>query len=397
MLHSTDLSGDDFAIKDGKIVSKQGFAGPFELTEGTIADYENQSGKPELVWYGGTEAEPTCVWVVFPDGTNVKTKWPVPGEVGFCAKVVECLADDIALGEGTYDKYRIPEMTGPTWRVVTVVYGSEDTELDFSLDVGTDLASLIAALNDSDELPENWYWEILTGALTLCVPHDTNVTQVVLEGGLEVDFTEPTVEGTPASTLGGMVTVHSVVTGNGAAVGSVNDTEAEIEAQFALMQNVTVRWEDADGDQRVSYKDSVNGWYHPAEKYINPAEDLILFTWGTGGDYNFLDTTLFVSLESITSIPDDAKQILVILSGSTTLPSDGFAAAVARTPQIYIGDSFIQRELMVAAGIGYKNHTQGYVKLVQSGGNKGIRLRSDDLNPDDEIIVAELQVIGWKR
>jgi hypothetical protein len=269
MLHTSDLDPEDFAIKSGLIVSKQGFAGPYEITEGTIADYENQSGKPELVWLGGTEADPTCAWVVWPDDTAVKIKYPTPNEAGFCQQVIDCLAADLALGAGELDQFRIPEMVGPTWRVVSVEWIEEDGDevsTDFSTDIGTDLASLIVALNDSDNLPEGWTWEILTGALCLTVPHETNIIQVILEGGAEVDFNGvPTVEGSPPSTLGNQIEITQVITGNGAAAGSAHDTEDEIEAQFSLVQNVTVRWVDAYTIKRISYKDPVNGWNHSTE------------------------------------------------------------------------------------------------------------------------------------
>lgn len=269
-VHTSDLSPDDFALLAGKIVSKTGLAGPFQLTEGTIDDYENQSQKPELVWFGGTEEDPFCVWISYPGGSYLKIKWPTPSSVGFCQSVLDCLVADIERGAGTPDKYRIPEMTGPTWRIATVVYGDANTEVSFAADTGTDLASLVTALNDSDELPEDWYWEILTGALALCVPHGTDVTQVVLDGGTEVDFTAPTVTGTPASRVGGNLTITQVITGNGAAVGSAHDTEAEVEAQFSTMQNVTVRWTDALTHERVSYKDATNGWLHSHVKKFLP-------------------------------------------------------------------------------------------------------------------------------
>jgi len=103
-LHTCDLDPDDFAIKAGKVVVKGGFAGPYQLTQGTIGSYTNQSGKPELVWAGGTEAEPACVWVVYPDGTHVKIKWPLPFEEEYCEAVKECFLDDLNQGGGELEK-----------------------------------------------------------------------------------------------------------------------------------------------------------------------------------------------------------------------------------------------------------------------------------------------------
>lgn len=285
-LHTCDLDPDDFAIKAGKVVVKGGFAGPYQLTHGTIGGYTNQSGKPELVWAGGTEAEPACVWVVYPDGTHVKIKWPLPFEEEYCEAVKECFLDDLNQGGGELEKYLITEMDGPTWAILSVHYG-EGQVVDFSGDVGSDLIDLMGHLNLSPNLPDGWLWTIESGVLVLNAPYGTGVTLVEMPGGEEQTFTAPSIPGSPPSSLTGPLTtalagpLDTVInqynsllvtyTGLlGSSLGaSTNDTSAAVEAEYSSYSTATVRWTDADGEARISYKDPVNGWQHThIRKYI---------------------------------------------------------------------------------------------------------------------------------
>lgn len=288
-LHTCDLDPDDFAIKAGKVVVKGGFAGPYQLTHGTIGSYTNQSGKPELVWAGGTEAEPACVWVVYPDGTHVKIKWPLPFEEEYCEAVKECFLDDLNQGGGELEKYLITEMDGPTWTILSVHYG-EGQVVDFSGDGGSDLIDLMGHLNLSPNLPDGWLWTIESGVLVLNVPYGTDVTLVEMPGGEEQTFTAPSIPGSPPSSLTGPLTtalagpLDTVInqynsllvtyTGLlGSSVGSsTNDNHTAVEAEYSSYSTATVRWTDSDGDPRVSYKDPVNGWYHPVTKRFAPVQ-----------------------------------------------------------------------------------------------------------------------------
>jgi hypothetical protein len=54
--------------------------------------------------------------------------------------------------------------------------------------------------------------------------------------------------------------------------GHAGTTEAAIETAYSAYTKVNVRWTDADGDPRISYKDPVNGWYHAADKSITPVQ-----------------------------------------------------------------------------------------------------------------------------
>lgn len=278
-LHTCDLDPDDFAIKAGKVVVKGGFAGPYQLTHGTIGGYTNQSGKPELVWAGGTEAEPACVWVVYPDGTHVKIKWPLPFEEEYCEAVKECFLDDLNQGGGELEKYLITEMDGPTWTILSVHYG-EGQVVDFSGDGGSDLIDLMGHLNLSPNLPDGWLWTIESGVLVLNVPYGTGVTLVEMPGGEEQTFTAPSIPGSPPSSLTGPLTtalagpLDTVInqynsllvtyTGLlGSSLGSsTNDNHAAVEAEYSSYSTATVRWTHVLGIPYISYKDPVNGWYH---------------------------------------------------------------------------------------------------------------------------------------
>lgn len=278
-LHTCDLDPDDFAIKAGKVVVKGGFAGPYQLTQGTIGGYTNQSGKPELVWAGGTEAEPACVWVVYPDGTHVKIKWPLPFEEEYCEAVKECFLDDLNQGGGELEKYLITEMDGPTWSILSVHYG-EGQVVDFSSDVGSDLIDLMGHLNLSPNLPDGWLWTIESGVLVLNAPYGTGVTLVEMPGGEEQTFTAPSIPGSPPSSLTGPLTtalagpLDTVInqynsllvtyTGLlGSSVGSsTNNTSTAVEAEYSSYSTATVRWTHVLGIPYISYKDPVNGWHH---------------------------------------------------------------------------------------------------------------------------------------
>lgn len=327
MLHTTDLDAEDFAIRGGKVVVQGGLKGPFQITEGTIADYENQSGRPELVWLGGTEAEPACAWIVWPDGTAVKIKWPSPDGGGFCDAVVECAIADLDQGGGVAEKYLVPEMTGPTWQILSVVHGEGNESVDFSADTGSDLVSLMGALNDSDNLPEGWLWSISGGVLGLSVPYGTGVTLIQLPGGVEVEFDSPSVPGSPPSQLAApmaqslagpmdlviaqyeaLLESYAGVLANAFGVGTATN-EAGIEAEFAANAKIEVRWTDSDGDPRISYKDPVNGWYHP--RHRDP-----FFSY-----YSFLTTSFqnandVRTLDISSHMPEGAQAVQILIQAS---------------------------------------------------------------------------------
>lgn len=339
-VHSSDLSSDDFGLIAGKIVSTTGLAGPVQLTEGTIDDYDNTSGKGEVVWYGGTQEEPGCVWIVFANNQYVKIKWPSPSEEGFCQAVVDCAIADLAKGGGTDDKYLVPELAGPTWQLLSVIYGEDDTEVDFSDVIEDDLIALVGALNDHDDLPDGWLWSISSSVLVLSVPHDTDVSQISIAGGFEIDFTAPSVIGTPASQLAApmaeslagpmdvviaqyeaMLETYAGVLANAFGVGTAT-TEVGIETEFTANSKIEVRWTDADGDARISYKDPVNGWYHPITKAINVLQVYTNGTPGVGASTWDVDNDSIVIDVTTGAVPADARfvdvRVDLLVAAATT-------------------------------------------------------------------------------
>lgn len=416
MLHTSDLSDADFAINDGKVVSKVGFAGPYEISEGTIADYENQSGKPELVWLGGTEADPTCCWVVFPDDTAVKIKWPAPNELGFAATCLEAIIDDLELGGGTREKYIISDLAGPTWQVVSVTYGEEDTEVDFSGDDAESLLLLMGALNSSENLPDDWLWSISGGYLVLSVPHGTGVTLVSLAGGLEMEFTAPSIDGEPASQLieplstalagplddliqqyEDLLESYTALLGESVEWSSAT-TEANVESAYSAYAKVTVRWTDADGDPRVSYKTPTGVWYHPVHKAID-AVQVYLYQPATASS---VSSTFIESDIDLTAfgIPEDARfvdlRIQVAMNNSSASSGYSLASGGAvfgkNTNEFAAFDEYHTHTELVAAS---RYHSNSSSLSVQDGGQLQIAFTAR--KEAGHVLIVAVFVQGWSR
>lgn len=396
-LHTTDLDGGDFAIREGKVISKGGFAGPFEITEGTIGDYSNRSAKPELVWLGGTEADPTCVWVVFPNNTAVKIKWPAPNELGFCATVKECLVADLARGGGTREKYVISSLGGPTWQVLSVTYGPDETEVDFSGDSAASLILLMGTLNSSENLPDGWLWTVSGGYLVLSTPHETGVSLVSLPGGLEQTFTVPSVAGSPASSLtvplaealaapldGVIQQYEELLASYTALLGdsvewSSATTEAAVVTAYSAYAKATVRWTDADGDPRVSYKTPGDIWYHPVDKMlVNPF--VVKNVLGAG--------TSTTNVDISSAVPSDARIIKVQISLN--------AASADCDLKAYIqsGTARIEDHL-VGSFLGPRRFTSDLRKSPSSNIVNAYHAASVG-SPGDPMWI-EILIVGWSR
>lgn len=378
MLQTSDLSPDDFGILAGKVVSRTGLSGPFQLSSGTIADYTNQTGKPELVWAGGTESLPACCWIVFPGegGAKVKIKVADPDGLGWCDEVVACVISNLERGGGVQDRYIIDDMEGPTWQVVSVTYGDTDTVVDFSADTGVDRLTLMGALNASPNLPDGWHWSIVANELVLSVPFGTGVTLVELAGGLEMEFTEPSISGTPASSLavpmaeslaGPMDTVitqyealldsYAGQLANTVGVGTAN-SENGIEAQFNENPKIEVRWRDADNYMRVSYKDPLNGWYHPADKEI-------------------------------------VAQTILSRTGASLSSSDPFHIEIAG----YYGVPPTARSVTLRVSLIYIPITSGWIQLkigndVNSVNTTGLLLQAGAANDKEKFVIFKIKLKG---
>lgn len=336
MVQTSDLSPDDFGLLAGKVVSRTGLSGPYQLLSGTIDDYENQSQKPELVWFGGTVEDPFCIWISYPGGSYTKIKWPTPSEAGFCQSALDCIIADLEQGGGTRERYLIPELAGPDWSIASITYDDGEM-LDMSSVEGESLIELMGLLNAFEDLPEDWLFSIDGGVLVLSTPHGTSVTLIELGSGLEVEFEGPSFDGAPGSTLTDPLTVAlagpladliqqyeeilTTYTGllGDSVEGHAGTTETAIETAYSAYTKANVRWTDADGDPRVSYKDPVNGWYHPANKtYPGVIGDYVFTTIGTGSPIGILTMP--------TKVPADAKYVKFALR--CTSPTSGHTARI---------------------------------------------------------------------
>jgi hypothetical protein len=415
MLHSTDLDGEDFALKDGKIVLKQGLAGPFELTEGTISSYENQSGKPELVWYGGTETEPSCSWIVYPDDTSVKIKWPSPSEFGFCQAAVDCTIADLERGGGTDDKYIISSLTGAPWEIVEVLYG-DGLEAQFSADSGDSLIALMGALNDSENLPDGWLFSIASGYLVLTVPYGTDVTAIELGSGVITTFTAPSVSGSPGSQLAApmalslagpmdvviaqyeaLLSSYAGALANAFGVGTAT-TEAAIQTEFTANSKIEVRWTDSDGDKRISYKDPVNGWYHPVTKSVPSIQVYSSSTPGVGGSPWTIGLT-GQSIDVTTGVvPADAKfvniEVDAIIVAATT--GSGTSRIAGNVNGKNGGIRFSLQATGTELGSSGDRATYATARVaVKSGGIVSLTLNANSVV--NHIALIFIYVTGWER
>jgi hypothetical protein len=420
MLHTSDLEPDDFGILAGKVVSRTGLSGPFQLTEGTIDAYTNQTGKPELVWAGGTEELPACCWIVFPGmvGEKVKIKVANPEGPGWCDEVVACVVSDLERGGGVQEKYALTFYVGPPWQIVTVTYGENDTVVDFSADTGVDRITLMGALNASDNLPDNWYWSVVAGEMVLSVPYGTNVTRVVMPGGLEMQFSEPSVAGVAPSTLaapmaeslaGPMDTViaqyeqlldsYEGQLANTFGVGTAT-TEAAIQTEFAANSKIEVRWTDADGDPRVSYKDPINGWYHPVEKAID-AIAAYLYQPLTNQTVSMLIVNQNVNLTAY-GVPANARYANIKLTVKMQYAATGtgqvqvFEGGIEGLKTGYVHEFYMFHTSaeLAASPIGRVLCENMQVR-VKAGGQLRVTFTAD--KPANLFLSVKIEVVGWSR
>lgn len=414
-VHTSDLSPEDFALSAGKIVSRTGLAGPFQLLSGTIDDYENQSQKPELVWFGGTEEDPFCVWVSYPGGAYLKLKWPTPSEAGFCQSALDCIISDLERGGGTRERYLIPELTGPDWSIASISYG-EDDALDLSEVEGESLIDLMSELNGFEDLPEDWLFSIDGGVLVLSVPHGTAITLIELGSGLEVEFEGPSFDGAPPSSLTDPLTValagplddviqqyeELLTTYTGllgeSIEGHAGTTEGAIETAYSAYTKVNVRWTDADGDPRVSYKDPVNGWYHPVEKAINST---VAYTYAPSNASTVSGTTIDQTID-LTSygVPANARfahlKLIITMgnvsasSGSTEIVAGGLEGLKTG----FVHDFYMTHthaELVARERLQCEN-----LKVRVKAGEQ-IRLTFTAYKAANHFVTVAVEVVGWSR
>lgn len=414
-VHTSDLSPNDFGILSGKIVSRLGLAGPFLLSEGTIDDYVNQSQKPELVWLGGTEADPYCIWISFPSGGYMKLKWPTPSEAGFCQSALNCIISDLEQGGGTRERYLIPELTGPDWSIVEVLYGDDD-DAQFSLIEGSSLIDLMGELNGAETLPDDWLFSIDGGVLVLSVPHGTNVTAIELGSGLVVEYEGPSFDGAPPSSLTGpltealagplddviqqyeeLLTTYTGLLGE-SVEGHAGTTEAAIQTAYSSYTKVNVRWTDADGDPRISYKDPVNGWYHPVEKAINST---VAYTYAPSNASTVSGTTIDQTIDlSSYGVPANARfahlKLIITMgnvsasSGSTEIVAGGLEGLKTG----FVHDFYMTHthtELVARERLQCEN-----LKVRVKAGEQ-IRLTFTAYKAANHFVTVAVEVVGWSR
>lgn len=234
------------------------------------------------------------------------------GEPTTCSDVIGCLVTNIQAGAIDPEKYSMPEIAGPTWAIGSVTYGTPTLIADYSACDGTDIDDLILNLNACPSNPTSWVWVNVGGVVTLCAPTGTAVDTVAYGFPLAViDFNGiPTTAGGAGSDVcAELAECIEARVGKVGVVGSNATTETAIEAAYASFASVTVRWTDADGDARISYKDVYNGWYHPVDKSITPVP-IFTQTLLSSETQQILSTSNAIDLAPF-GVPNDAKKVRI--------------------------------------------------------------------------------------
>jgi len=196
-----------------------------------------------------------------------------------------------------------------------VTYGSPAQVADFTACTGTDLDDLVMSLNACPNNPAFWNWVNVGGVLVLCVPALTAIltisfstpTQVVNYAGV------PTTAGDNYPDLcqqtADCLMDRGLLDGVGVNVSALT-TETQVQNQYAGSAQMTVRWVDDQGDPRISYKDPVNGWYHPVDRLTAPVTVLELVRTP---DMFLVSGSPVPSTLDPSGVPDSAKYLDVML------------------------------------------------------------------------------------
>lgn len=234
-----------------------------------------------------------------------------------CADIIACVATNIEAGEPDPDRWAMPQVTtgGSTWIIESVVYKPGETTLSANFATcssgATTLDELVDALNNCPNNPAGWVWVNSGGVLTLCTPVGDNVLTVTYDvgsGSQVINFNGvPTVAGEDRVDLISLIV--NAITNRNMSIGtsfSDNDTEAEIESEFNSASSATVKWVDADGDDRISYKSPDGDWYHPAEKQISDEPYIFKVTRSTNGNTGHVSQQIDLTGHQV---PSDAKSV----------------------------------------------------------------------------------------
>jgi hypothetical protein len=328
-----------------------------------------------------------------------------------CTGIINCIIHNLN-NPPEQDQYALPELDDAPWIVKQVVYGDSQVA-DFTDCDGDSLSQLVLALNSCPANPSGWSWVDNGGVLTLCVPSGTGIltisygspTAVVNFAGV------PTVAGDDypdlCQEIGACLQARGLA---GGASGSELNTEEDVEAAYSSQQTVTVRWKDAQNVQRVSFKDPINGWYHPVDKRMANTTIYSDSVSGSPTDTFFVNN-LDVDLEPF-GIPNDAA--FVTLDVITNITRSGLRAPGATPIDIYAsatiigasGDQYNQRVESADDANKNRNETinrQGRIRVNLDRVHSSIRISCNGQNGaiGQTVSIGSSQVIiraiGWSR
>ena len=375
---------------------------------GTITHDPNDGSGPTdytVIEVGEGLPESPYNWFLYMNSTNNAVYMNVEGtallfgvlddeniEPNTCLDVVNCVINNLEAGI-KYDTYYFPEVDGP-WQIDQVVYGNPSSVAILSGCPGVDLDTLVDALNDCANNPENWIWKNVDGVLTLCVPVGTNITSVTYGDGEgiinefnESNFVAGGVE--PSVCLAISECLEDI---GGILKPSENNTEEEIEDEFSNVTNLIVSWIDGDGDERLSYKrlfDSGSSWYHPVEKIFDSAPEAVSFVSNASGTGNIGSFTIDYISEGV---PSDAKYVGLRIRVKGTSTGTAFSSFVGAPYDGTLLNPLMAEVEVVANGEAISN-AHGYVR-VGAGNIQGEKSIHGSANGSTSVQVF---ITGWKR
>jgi hypothetical protein len=230
-----------------------------------------------------------------------------------CNGIVNCINHNLA-NPPQQDIYALPELDGAPWVINQVTYGEPLTlVVDFSACSGTNLDDLVLELNSCSSNPLGWVWVNSGGVLKVCVAPGTNILTISFGSPLQVvNFNgNPTTPGDDYPDL--CKEISECLQTRGLLAGmtkSFSTTELAIQAEYNTQIYAFVKWVDSDGDDRLSYKDPINGWYHPVKKAFKAGYEILVYSaqrlgLPTAAPLIYSQSINLVSL----GVPSDAKFI----------------------------------------------------------------------------------------
>jgi hypothetical protein len=265
------------------------------------------------------------------------------GEPTTCSDVIGCIVTNFSNGPLDPDRWALPEMVGPTWRIEYVTYGSGPTIVDYSSCSGSDFSTLVLNLNGCPNNPIGWEWINNGGVLTLCTPVGTSIQTIVyINSDNDIAIKNfagiPTVAGEAGTDLCQEIAqcviergLLNEVISNIPSIkfsSTTSSTESEIEIEFSSMASGVVYWTGPNSELYTGSEGSIrctlntdrrstklnNGtWIHHVEARVDAQNSNYVFGQSVSGSTN-ISSTVVLDLNQLYGVPIDVKKIFMLAS-----------------------------------------------------------------------------------